>query len=83
MMLLRRVADEYGETAAANKARKRLAMFESAGDETALGLDRPEDPHAPQIDSPKTPVKVAVQKVDATKQEATDSNLPPGFRKKK
>ncbi|MFN7140197.1 MAG: tetratricopeptide repeat protein [Limisphaerales bacterium] len=73
--LLRRVAEEYSETAAAKKARKRLAMYESAGDMEALGTDMPEDPNMPEV----LPTKVAAKKTD----EEPPSNLPPGFRPKK
>lgn len=71
--LLRRIAEEYSETAAAKKARKRLAMFESAGDANALGVDLPEDPNMPDI--PPPPKK--------TEEDSLPSNLPPGFRPKK
>ena len=68
--LLRRIATEFSETPAAEKARKRLAMFETAGEE-ALDGDLPE---AIQTLPPKTP------KAEA---ESPVSNLPPGFRPKK
>ncbi|MBA4150214.1 MAG: hypothetical protein H0X66_19060 [Verrucomicrobia bacterium] len=74
--LLRRIAEEYSETAAAKKARKRLAMYESAGDAEALGVDMPEDPNMPDIPPPRATPKT---KEDA----APPSNLPPGFRPKK
>ncbi|MEO6035239.1 MAG: hypothetical protein ABIQ35_08295 [Verrucomicrobiota bacterium] len=68
--LLRRIATEYSETPAAEKARKRLAMFETVGEE-ALDGDLPET-----IQSlPPKPVK--------PEPEAPASNLPPGFRPKK
>jgi len=68
--LLRRIANEYGETPAAEKARKRLAMFETVGDE-ALDGDLPESiqslpPKIPKVEPP-----------------LPASNLPPGFRPKK
>jgi TolA-binding protein len=77
--LLRRIADEYGETAAAKKARKRLAMFE-LGDETSLGVDMPEDPNMPNA---PTPAPRSQPKVAKVVKEEPPSNLPPGFRPKK
>lgn len=74
--LLRRIAEEYSETAAAKKARKRLAMYEAAGDAEALGTDMPEDPNMPDMPPPK---KAAPKVVE----ESAPSNLPPGFRPKK
>ena len=68
--LLHRIVDEYGETPAAEKARKRLAMFETVGEE-ALDADLPEGIEL----SPKPPK--AEEKTDPA------SNLPPGFRPKK
>ncbi len=81
--LLRRIAEEYSETAAAKKARKRLAMFESVGDATTLGTDVPEDPNAPEIPppAPKGPIRVELKKKEEP--EEPPSNLPPGFRPKK
>ena len=86
--LLRRVAEEYSETAAARKARKRLAMFESAGDATSLGMDLPEDPNIPSVDVPPapTPQPGTRKRVEVKKKaepEEPPSNLPPGFRPKK
>ncbi len=76
--LLRRIADEYGDTAAAKKARKRLALYESAGDAGALGTDAIEDPNAPDLEPPP-PTAAPPQKTES----APASNLPPGFRPKK
>ncbi len=76
--LLRRIADEYSETAAAKKARKRLAIYEAAGDAEALATDEPEDPNMPDV--PFTPKPVA-QKQDP--EDSPPSNLPPGFRPRK
>ena len=84
--LLRRIAEEYSETAAAKKARKRLAMFEAAGDATSLGVDMPEDASAPAIPAPPPkagPIRVEVKKKEAPAPEEPPSNLPPGFRPKK
>ncbi len=75
--LLHRIVAEYGETAAAKKARKRLALFESVGDTELLGTDVPEDPNAP------TEIPRSQAKADAKKKEEPESNLPPGFRPKK
>jgi predicted Zn-dependent protease len=68
--LLRRIVNEYGETPAAEKARKRLALFETSGEE-ALDGDLPEGAELP----PK-PVKVE-------EKQDPNSKLPPGFRPKK
>jgi TolA-binding protein len=68
--LLRRIDAEYGETAAAGKARARLAMFDSRGDE-ALSGDFPDALVPPPAAKP------------VQKQEGPSSNLPPGFRPKK
>lgn len=68
--LLRRVVNEYGETPAAEKARKRLAMFETVGEE-GLDGDLPDS----IVSTP--PVSKPPEK------PAQDSNLPPGFRSKK
>ncbi|MDQ6630471.1 MAG: tetratricopeptide repeat protein [Verrucomicrobiota bacterium] len=68
--LLRRIVEEYGETAAAKKARTRLALFE-AGDAEALGTDFTE---GVQLPPPPIPAK---------QDETPESNLPPGFRPKK
>lgn len=67
--LLHRVVNEYGETPAAEKARKRLAMFENVGEE-ALDADLPESVQA-----------AALPKVSAEPAPPA-SNLPPGFRPK-
>lgn len=80
--LLRRIESEYGETAAAKKARKRLSMFESAGDETSLGVDMPEDPNMPDA-APAPATKPRVRVVAKKQEETPASNLPPGFRPKK
>jgi TolA-binding protein len=68
--LLRRIDAEYGETAAANKARTRLALFDSVGKE-ALDGSVPEGTVIP----PKPEKK--------TEASAPPSNLPRGFRPKK
>lgn len=70
--LLHRIVNEYGETPAAEKARKRLAMFESVGEE-GLDGDLPEN-----IELPPKPVKK-----EESSASASNSNLPPGFRPKK
>ncbi len=76
--LLHRIVAEYGETAAAKKARKRLALFETVGDTELLGTDLPEDPNAPAVETAKPSAKI-----DAKKKQEPESNLPPGFRPKK
>jgi TolA-binding protein len=68
--LLRRIVNEYGETPAAEKARKRLALFETSGEE-ALDGDLPEG-----AELPRKPAKVE-------EKQDPNSNLPPGFRPKK
>lgn len=78
--MLRRIESEYSETAAAKKARNRLAMFESMGDSTALGTDSPEDAAAPEVAPKSTPKVRVVGKVEPRQPE---SNLPPGFRPKR
>ncbi len=71
--LLRRVVDEYGETPAADKARKRLAMFETVG-EDALDADLPDSIESLPPKPTSKPIKVELE---------PPSNLPPGFRPKK
>lgn len=68
--LLHRIVNEYGETPAAEKARKRLAMFETAGEE-GLEAEIPEG-----FEAPPMPEKTE-------EQSDPKSNLPPGFRPKK
>ena len=68
--LLRRIVSEYGETPAAEKARKRLAMFETVGEE-ALDGELPESIHAAAAD------------VSKSQSDSPASSLPPGFRPKK
>lgn len=68
--LLHRIVNEYGETPAAEKARKRLAMFETVGEE-GLDGDLPEGAELP----PK-PIK-------AEEKHDPHSKLPPGFGPKK
>ncbi len=95
--LLRRIVKEYGQTAAAKKAAKRLAMYESGGDDTSLSTDVPEGmeplPTVPKV-SPAAPAAAPekpglVVKVRgkapgaAAAKEEPASNLPPGFRPKK
>lgn len=78
--LLRRIDAEYGETAAAKKARRRLAMYESGGDTHALGADAIEDPNIPTEEpKPRPAPKVVAKKTEPE----PPSNLPPGFRPKK
>jgi TolA-binding protein len=69
--LLRRIVAEYGETPAAEKARKRLATFENVGEE---GLD---------ADLPESIQSAPPPKVRKVEPEPPSSNLPPGFRPKK
>lgn len=69
--LLHRIVNEYGETPAAEKARKRLAMFETVGEE-GLEAEIPEGFEAPP--KPATPIKVELKQ---------DPKLPPGFGPKK
>lgn len=71
--LLRRVVNEYGETPAAEKARKRLAMFETVG-EDALDADLPDSIESLPPKPTSKPIKVELE---------PPSNLPPGFRPKK
>lgn len=82
--LLRRIAEEYSETAAAKKARKRLAIYESEGDATTLGLDAPEDPNIPDVAPapPKTSGRKRVEVKKKAEPEEPPSSLPPGFRPK-
>ncbi|MEP6663148.1 MAG: hypothetical protein ABJC04_05725 [Verrucomicrobiota bacterium] len=68
--LLHRIVNEYGATPAAEKARKRLAMFESAG-EAALQDELPDTVQMPP------PQRVIPEENDPS------SKLPPGFRPKK
>ncbi len=68
--LLRRIVNEYGETPAAVKARKRLAMFETVGEE-ALDGELPES------------IQAAATDVSKSNEDTPASNLPPGFRPKK
>jgi TolA-binding protein len=75
--LLRRIDGEYGETPAAKKARKRLALYESSGSE-ALGIDMPDDPNAPEPIPSAPPASKAKEEPPPAA-----SNLPPGFRPKK
>ncbi len=65
--LLHRVVNEYGETPAAEKARKRLAMFETVGEEALDG-------ELPDSIQGSLPPKAT--------EEKSASNLPPGFRPK-
>ncbi len=88
--LLRRIVAEYGDTAAAKKARKRLAMYESGGDMEMLGSDVPEgmeaavQPKAAANPVEKKPaIVVKVRNKQEPKEETPESNLPPGFRPKK
>ena len=90
--LLRRIVKEHGETAAAKKAAKRLAMFESGGDSTSLSTDVPEGMEPPTVAqtpsaaaaAPQKPaIVVKVRGKAEPKEEAAASNLPPGFRPKK
>jgi TolA-binding protein len=67
--LLRRIATEFSETPAAEKARKRLAMFETVGEE-ALDGDLPES------------IQSLPPKPGKPEREEPASNLPPGFRPK-
>lgn len=69
--LLRRIDSEYSETAAAKKARQRLALFETVGEEALTG-DLPE---SLQAEPPPKPAKLEEKSAPA-------SNLPPGFRPK-
>ncbi len=69
--LLHRIVDEFGQTPAAEKARKRLAMFETVGEE-ALDGDLPD---SIQTAPPKSS--------EAEEKPGSGSNLPPGFRPKK
>lgn len=69
--LLHRIVDEFGETPAAEKARKRLATFETVGEE-GLDGDLPDSIHG-------APPKVAKPE----EKSGAASNLPPGFRPKK
>jgi len=64
--LLRRIVDEYGQTAAARKARERLGIPEP--------VDAPVPVAAPEPEPPPNPVP--------SKSEPPVSNLPPGFRPK-
>ena len=69
--LLHRIVAEFGQTPAAEKARKRLAMFETVGEE---GLDG---------DLPDS-IQGAPPKPAAPEEKPRPaSNLPPGFRPKK
>ena len=70
--LLHRIVNEYGQTAAAKKARERLGMFEPVVEESpGAGL--------PDSVSSETPTNPA----DAEEKPSPASNLPPGFRPKK
>jgi TolA-binding protein len=46
--LLRRIDAEYGETAAAEKARKRLALFDASGTEALQTDEQPSEPGSPE-----------------------------------
>jgi hypothetical protein len=92
--LLRRIVSEHGETAAAKKAAKRLAMYESGGDSDSLASDTPEGMEnipvvpkaAPVAEKPAAAKPALVVKVRGAKaepkEEAPGSSLPPGFRPK-
>ena len=69
--LLRRIVNEFGQTPAAEKARKRLASFETVG-EKGLDGDLPDS----ILDAPPKPV-------EPEGKPGPGSNLPPGFRPKK
>jgi TolA-binding protein len=64
--LLRRIVDQYGQTAAARKARERLGIPEPAVVPVAVAAPEPEPEPTPVPAKPEPPV----------------SNLPPGFRPK-
>ncbi|MEO5804200.1 MAG: hypothetical protein ABIR24_11790 [Verrucomicrobiota bacterium] len=68
--LLHRIVSEYGETAAAKKARERLGLFEPAIEEA------PGNPPIEAIQEEPAPNPDAEEK-------SSGSNLPPGFRPKK
>ena len=69
--LLHRIVNEYGQTAAAKKARERLGMVEAVDEQSGDG-DLPESAQA----DPQKPA-------DAEEKSLPASNLPPGFRPKK
>jgi TolA-binding protein len=77
--LLHRIVNEHGETAAAKKARKRLALYESGGDAGSLNTD------VPETVADMAAAAVATAKVKAKEEAPAEpaSNLPPGFRPKK
>lgn len=64
--LLRRLAEEYGQTAAAKKARERLGLPEPVAE---VAAPAPEPGAKPELEPQKKP-------------EPPASNLPPGFRPK-
>ena len=66
-MLLRRIAEEYGQTAAAKKARERLGIPEPVVEAVA-----------PAPEPEPEPMRVSLP----SKPEPPPSNLPPGFRPK-
>ena len=66
--LLRRIADEYGQTAAARKARERLGLPEPVAAPVTVAAPEPE----PEPEPTRAPAKP----------EPPVSNLPPGFRPK-
>lgn len=65
-VLLRRIVDEYGQTAAAKKARERLGIPEPIVVPVPVAATEPEPEPTPSPAKPEPPV----------------SNLPPGFRPK-
>jgi hypothetical protein len=67
--LLRRIDGEYGETAAADKARKRLAQMDLPSTDTA-SIELAETPPAPENPT-------------AAPEQPTGPKLPPGFTLKK
>ena len=86
--LLNRINEEYNETAAAKKARKRLAMFESAGSADALRTDAPEDPRMPDVAPAPKPAAAAppaatpkassgVKRVEVKKKKETKETKAP------
>ena len=72
--LLRRIVTEYGETKAADKARKRLAMYDGGGDVAPEEL--------PEVEQAATPPP-ALPDLNAPPVNPAGSSLPPGFRPKK
>ena len=73
--LLRRIANEYGETKAAEKARKRLALYEGGSTDPMAG-DLPENEVVAEV--PKAMPDLSEPPVNPA-----GSTLPPGFRPRK